>query len=150
MVTKGDTRGDVFLTVVCRIGLCPDKQLERCGRVSLETLYGAMFLNNQYRWWVEALSRTRHSNKAPVVIDPRPSCIFVGPRPRPGETYVRNDILEQVWVLWNTFLVQRVGINPRQGRPIDGAKPASYQCVRFITHVQMASTMHICNKTSSS
>ena len=113
-----DTREEISLfTVVCEIGLRPDNQLERCGLVSLETLHGAMFLTNQYWWWVEALSRTRNSNKAPVVIDPRPSCIFVGPCPPPGETYVRYDILEQVWVLWNTFLVQRSGINPRQGDP---------------------------------
>ena len=118
MWLQGNTREEIsFFTVVCGIGLFPDNQLERCGRVSLETLYGAMFLKNQYRWCEEALSRTPKSNKAPVVIDPRPRCIFVGPRPPPGETYVRYDILDQVWVLWNTFLAQRVGINPRQGYP---------------------------------
>ena len=75
-------------------------------------------LKNHYRRWVEALSRTRNSNKAPVVVDPRPRRIFVGQRPPQGETYVGYDVLEQVWVLWNTFLVQRVGVYPRQGRPI--------------------------------
>ena len=107
-----------FFTVICGIGLCPDDQLERCGRTSLETLYGAMFLKNQHRWWVEALSRTRINNKAPVVIDPRPRCIFVGPRPATNEPYVRYDVSDQAWVTWNAFLVQKVGVNPRQGKPI--------------------------------
>ena len=64
------------------------------------------------------MSRTQYSNKEPVVIDPRPRCIFVGPRPLQGETYVRYDILEQVWIQWYAFLVRRVRINPRQGSPI--------------------------------
>ena len=38
-----------FFTVICGIGLWPDDQLERCGRTSLETLYGAIFLKNQHR-----------------------------------------------------------------------------------------------------
>ena len=104
--------------IACGIGLHSDDQLERCARVCLKTLYGAMFLKNQYRWWVEALSRTRYNNKAPVVIDPRPRCIFVGPPPLPGETFVRYYVLEQVWIEWNAFLIRKVGINPRQGRPV--------------------------------
>ena len=60
-----------FYTVVCGVGVYPDDQLERCARVCLETLYGAMFLKNQYRRWVEALSRTRYNNRAPVEIDPK-------------------------------------------------------------------------------
>ena len=70
MWLQEDTREEIsFFTVICGVGLCPDDQLERCGRVSLEALYGAMFLKNQHRWWVEALSRTRINNRAPVVID---------------------------------------------------------------------------------
>ena len=73
MWLQEETRDEIsFYTVVCGIGLHPDDQLERCARVCLETPYGAMFLENQYRWWVEALSRTQYNNKAPVVIDPRP------------------------------------------------------------------------------
>ena len=49
MWLQEETREEIsFFTVVCGIGLCPDNQLERCGRVCLETLHGAMFLKNQY------------------------------------------------------------------------------------------------------
>ena len=114
-----ETREEIsFFNVVCGIGLHPENQLERSARECLETVCGAMFLKNQYRWWIEALSRTRYSNRAPVVIDPRLRCIFVGPRPLQRETYVRYDILEQVWIQWYAFLVRRVRINPRQGSPI--------------------------------
>ena len=93
MWLQEETREEIsFFTVICGIGLCPDDQLERCGRTCLETLYGAMFLKNQHRWWVEALSCTRINNRAPVVIDPRPKCIFVGPHSPSNEPYVRYDL----------------------------------------------------------
>ena len=44
--------------------------------------------------------------------------MLVGPQPPATETYVRYDILEQVWEEWNDFLLRNVGINPRQGRPV--------------------------------
>ena len=53
-----------------------------------------------------------------MVIDPRPRCIFVGPRPARNEPYVRYDVCDQAWATWNDFLIQRVGPNPRQGKPI--------------------------------
>ena len=74
-----------FYTVVRGMGLYPVDQLEGCRRVCLETLFGAMFVRNQYIWFVEALSRTRYNNRAPRVIDPRRRCIFMGPRQPQGK-----------------------------------------------------------------
>ena len=42
----------------------------------------------------------------------------MGPRPASNEPYVRYDVSDQAWVIWNAFLVQKVGANPRQGKPI--------------------------------